>query len=155
MFICTERQRPRLLPQDLKGTRYVSKPVSSDLKSEKEVYHDSSSATSLWDSDVSIGGIFGSLSVKMVSTNHFEDDKEDTFEFEELIQSDSDPWIIHLNTFCDTRFEPRESPIEDKVTQRNLGDEANPKPIFISESLSPSEKEDLIRCIREYIDVFA
>ena len=37
----------------------------------------------------------------------------------------------------------------------NLGDEANPKPIFISESLSPSEKEDLISLVREYIDVFA
>jgi len=34
-------------------------------------------------------------------------------------------------------------------------DEANPKPIFISESLSPSEKEDLISLVWEYIDVFA
>jgi len=40
------------------------------------------------------------------------------------------------------------------VTQKNLGDEANPKPIFISESLSPSEKEDLIHLIQEYKDVF-
>jgi len=40
------------------------------------------------------------------------------------------------------------------VTQINLGDEANPKPIFMSESLSPFEKEDLIQLIREYIDVF-
>jgi len=41
------------------------------------------------------------------------------------------------------------------VTQINLENEANPKPIFISESLSPSEKEDLIHLIREYKDVFA
>jgi len=41
------------------------------------------------------------------------------------------------------------------VTQINLGDEANPKPIFISESLSPPEKEDLIRLMREFVDVFA
>jgi len=41
------------------------------------------------------------------------------------------------------------------VTQINLGDEANPKPIFISESLSPSKKEDLEYLIQEYIDVFA
>jgi len=40
------------------------------------------------------------------------------------------------------------------VTQINLGDEANPKNIFISESLSPSEKEDLKHLIREFIDVF-
>jgi len=52
-------------------------------------------------------------------------------------------------------FEQCEPPTEDKVTQVNLRDEANPKPIFISESLSPSEKEDLIHLIREYIDVFA
>ena len=32
---------------------------------------------------------------------------------------------------------------------------ANPKPIFRSESLSPSEKEDLIHLIREYKDIFA
>ena len=45
--------------------------------------------------------------------------------------------------------------MEDKVVQINLGDEANPKPIFISEGLSPSEKKDLISLVQEYIDVFA
>jgi len=55
------------------------------LNLKKEVDHDSSSATSLWDSDVSIGDIFGSLSVNMVSTSHVGVDEEDTFESEELI----------------------------------------------------------------------
>jgi len=73
-------------------------PVSSDSESEEEVYPDSSSATSSWDSDVSVGDIFESLLVNIVSTSHFEDDGEDTFKSEELIQSDSDPWIKHLNT---------------------------------------------------------
>jgi len=45
----------------------------------------------LWDSDVSIGDIFRSLSKDMISAGHLEDDKEDTFESEELIQLDSDP----------------------------------------------------------------
>src|SRR3954469_14342720 len=36
-----------------------------------------------------------------------------------------------------------------------MGDEANPKPIYISDTLSPEEKADLIALIREYIDVFA
>jgi len=72
-----------------------------------------------------------------------------------MIQSDSDPWIKHLKLSWDIRFEQHEPPTEDKVTQINLGDEANPKPIFISESLSPSEKEDLISLVWEYIDVFA
>jgi len=123
-----------------RGLGYVSTPSSSNPESEKEVYHDSSSATSSWDSDVSIGDTFGSLSVNMISISHLKENGEDTFESEELIQSVSDPWNKHLNTLWDTRFEQREPPIEDKVTQINLGDEANPKPIFISESLSPFKK---------------
>ena len=73
-----------------RGLDYVSIPVASDLESEKEVCHDSSSATLSWDSDFSIGDIFRNLSVNMVSTSHLEDE-EDTNESEELIQSDSDP----------------------------------------------------------------
>ena len=70
---------------------YVNTPVSSDPKSDKEVYHDSLSATSSWDSDVNVSNIFESLSVNMVSASHLEDDREDIFKPEELIQSDSDP----------------------------------------------------------------
>ena len=51
----------------------------------------------------------------MVLTSHLEDDGKDTFEFEELIQSDSDLWIKHLNTLWDMRFEQYEPPTEDKV----------------------------------------
>ena len=45
--------------------------------------------------------------------------------------------------------------MKDKVTQINLGDKADPRPIFISESLSSSKREDLISLVRKYIDVFA
>jgi len=72
-----------------------------------------------------------------------------------MIQSDIDPWIKHLNTLCDMRFEQLELPTEDKMVQINLRDEANPKPMFMSKSLSPSEKKDLIHIIQVYIDVFA
>ena len=53
------------------------------------------------------------------------------------------------------RFEQREPPTEDKVIQVNLGSQDHPKPIFLSESLSLTEREELIVLIREYIDVFA
>ena len=53
------------------------------------------------------------------------------------------------------RFEQREPPTEDKVIQVDVGDKDHPKPIFISESLSPQEKEEYMSLIREYIDVFA
>ena len=69
--------------------------------------------------------------MNMVSTSHLEDDGEDTLKSEDLIQSDSDPWIKHLNTLWDICFEQRKSPIKDKVIQINLESEANPKPIFI------------------------
>jgi len=132
-----------------RGLGFVSTPISSPSESEESLYHDYSSDTSSYESDVSIGNLFGELSVNMISTNHLEDRDEET------IQSDIDPWIKHLNTLWDIRFEQREPPMEDKITQINLGDETNPKPNFISESLSPSEKEDLISLVREYINVFA
>ena len=59
------------------------------------------------------------------------------------------------DTLWDIRFEQCEPPTDDKVIQINLGNETNPKPIFISESLSPSEKEDLVSLVREYINIFA
>jgi len=96
-----------------------------------------------------IGTIFRNLSVNMVSTSHLKEEDE------EMIQSDTDPWIKHLNTFWDINFEQCERPIEDKVVQNNLRSEANPKLIFVSKSLSLSEKEDLIHLIREYIVIFA
>jgi len=88
----------------------------------------------MWDSDVKVDVIFESLSVNIISASHLEDDGEDIIEFEELIQLDSESWLN--NTLRTMR------PTEDKVIQINLGDEANSKPIFISESLSPFEKED-------------
>ena len=66
-----------------------------------------------------------------------------------------DPWVHHLNMQYGDMFEQREPPTEDKIVQINMGDEANPKPIFISDSLPSNEKEELIALIREYIDVFA
>jgi len=90
-------------------------------------------STIIWDSDVSISDIFRSLSVNMVSASYLEDDGEDTFEPEELIQSNSDPWIKHLNTLWDTHFGQREPPTEDKRTQVNLGDKAYPKPLHKGE----------------------
>jgi len=41
------------------------------------------------------------------------------------------------------------------VFQVNLGSRDHLKLIFISESLSPTEKEELIVLVRGYIDVFA
>ena len=52
----------------------------------------------------------------MTSTTHLEDGDE------EVIQSDTDSWIKHLNILWDIRFKQREPPTEDKVTQINLRD---------------------------------
>ena len=109
-----------------KGLGYVSTLVSLDPEPEEEVYRDNLSAISSWNSDISVGNIFKSLSVNMVSSSHLEDDRENTFKSKELIQSDSNPWIKHLNNLWNIRFEQRKPPTEDKVTQVNLKDEANP-----------------------------
>jgi len=60
-----------------------------------------------------------------------------------------------LDLQWEKRFKLCEPPTEDKVMQVNLGSQDHPKPIFISESLSLTEKEELIILLKEYIDVFA
>ena len=45
-------------------------------------------------SDISVSATFEDLSVNMVSTSDMEDEYED----EEVIQSDTYPWIKYLNT---------------------------------------------------------
>ena len=46
-------------------------------------------------------------------------------------------------------------PTEDRVIQVDVGSQDHPKTISISESLSLTEREELIALIPEYIDVFA
>jgi len=82
---------PNYYHKTLRGLGYISTPIPSTSESEESLYHDHSSCTSSWESDVSVGGIFKELSVNMVSTSHPEEE-------DEMIQSDTDPLIKHLNT---------------------------------------------------------
>src|SRR5436189_247190 len=118
------------------------------------VSRDYSSSTSSWESDISIGGLFEGLSINMVSASPLED-LEDMVCDDSLLEEDNDPWIRHLNTLWDIRFKQREPPTDDKLLKIDLGDGLTPKPIFVGEGLSPEEREDLIKLIREYIDVFS
>src|SRR3954466_16044499 len=147
------RQRWRFAtPAALRPPRigYSFTPDQSDVDSNPLSRYDHSSDTSPFNSDISIGTLFEPVSVNMASAQPEPDDDEI-----ELIDTEDDPWIRHLNMLWDIRFEQRESPTDDALLQVNMGDEANPKPIYISDTLSPSEKDDLIALIREYIDVFA
>ena len=63
----------------------MTTPSPSDFKSKESLYHDYSSSTSPWESDVSLGIIFENISVNMVLTGYLEDKDE------EMIQSDTDP----------------------------------------------------------------
>jgi len=101
---------PDYYHQTRRGLSYVATPILSASESEELLYHNHSSGTSLWELDVSVGDIFKDFSVNMVSTSHPEDGDE------VMIQSDIDPWIKHLNTPWDIRFEQRESLTEDKLT---------------------------------------
>ena len=97
-----------------------------------------------WDSDVSVGTMFEKLTVNMTSSGQLE-----------LAEAtDEKPWAQQLDFQWEKRFEQREPSTEDKVIQVNLGSQDHPKPICISESLSLTEREELIVLVREYIDVF-
>jgi len=71
-----------------RGLGYILTQIPSTES--EESYHDHSSGTSSWESDVGVGGIFKELSVNMVSTSHAEE--------EVMIQSNTYPWIKHLNS---------------------------------------------------------
>ena len=112
-------------------------PIPSAPDSKESLYHNHSSGISPWESNVSVGNIFKELAVNIVSISHPEDGDE------VMIQSDTDPWIKHLNALWEIHFEQCKPHTEDRVIQINLGDEANPKPIFISCLLytSPSPRD--------------
>src|SRR5204863_6478889 len=133
-----------------RGLWYSSTPNQSDVDSNPlaRFYH--SYDTSSFNSDVSVGTLFEPVLVNMVSAQPEPDDDEI-----ELIDTEDDPRIRHLNMLWDIRIEQREPPTDDALLQVNMGDKANPKPIYISDTLSQDEKADLIALTREYIDVFA
>lgn len=56
--------------------------------------------------------------------------------------------------------EPRENlkpvpPTDDEVRQVDLGTEGDPRPIFLSASLSSEEAEQYVQLLKEYLDIFA
>src|SRR3954462_13892510 len=134
--------------KDHRGLGYSTTSDQSDVDSNPLARYDHSSDTSSFNSDVSIGTLFEPVSVNMISAQPEPDDDEI-----ELIGTEDDPWIKHLNMLWDIRFEQREPPTDDAPLQVNMGDEANLKPIHISDAHSQEEKADLIALIREYIDV--
>ena len=81
----------------------------------------------------------------MTSSNHLEP----------VEAIDIEPWAQQLDFQWEKQFELWELPTEDMVIQVNLGSQDHPKPIFISESLSLTERQELIVLVREYNDVFA
>ena len=64
-------------------------------------------------------------------------------------------WAQQLDLQWEKRFEQRDPPTEDKVIQIDVDDQKHSKLISISESLSPTEKQDVVSLIKEFIDVFA
>lgn len=97
-------------------------------------------------SDGSISSIFHALVANMVSAEH-EDGEEPINLYDEF-------WVKHMDTLWNVRFEQRDLPTEDKITQINMETEENPKPIFISETLTTAEREDFVALIWEYIGIF-
>src|SRR3954469_23206716 len=136
--------------KDHRGLGYSFTPDQSDVNSNLLSRYDHSSDTSYFNSDISVGTLFEPVSVNMVSAQPEANDDEIG-----LIDTEDDPWIRHLNMLWDTRFEQREPPTDDILLQVNMGDKTNLKPIYISETLSPDERADLIALIKEYVDVFA
>src|SRR4051812_22700677 len=107
----------------------------SDVDTNPLARYDNSTDTSSFNSDVSVSTLFEPISDNMASAQLERNDDEI-----ELIDTEDDPWIRHLNMLWDIRFEQREPSTDDALLQVNMGDEANPKPTYISDTLSQDEK---------------
>lgn len=121
----------------------------SKAKFEEIAQVEGNSDTPNQDFDISIGSIFQALASYITSID--DDDKES----DELITLQEDSCAKHMDTLWNVQFTQRDPSIEDKVIQINMGTDENLKHIFISETLIPSEKENLVALIREYINIFA
>ena len=92
-----------------------------------------------------MGTLFKELTVNMTSGSQLEPTEA----------TDEEPWAQQLDFQWEKRFEQREPPTEDKVTQVNLDSQDHLRPIFISKSLPLAEREELMILIKEYVDAFA
>jgi len=80
-----------------------------------------------------VGVTFKKLFVNITTTSQVEPE-------EDIEPFDTDPWAQKLDLQWEKHFEQRDPPIEDKVIQIDMGDQAHLKLISISENLSPTEK---------------
>jgi len=124
-----------------RGLGYVTPPLSTSFRSKDNKSIPSRSASSSeWESDVSVGMLLKNLSIKTALIGQLEHEEAiETFNVE--------PWAQQLDFQWEKRFKQREPPTENKVIQVNLGSQDHPKPISISESLSLTEKKELITLV--------
>jgi len=80
-----------------------------------------------------VGVVFKKLFANMTSISQTEKDKD-------IKLFDADSWAQQLDLQWEKRFKQHEPPIEDKVIQVDVGDQAHRKLICISESLSSKNK---------------
>jgi len=80
-----------------------------------------------------VGVVFKNLSANITYISQVKQD-------EDIEPFDTDPWAQQLNLQWEKFFKQHKSPTEDKVVQVDVGDQACPKLISISKSLSPIEK---------------
>ena len=120
-------------------------PPTTVRPKDKKPIPSCSAFSSEWDSDVSVRTLFKELTVNMTSSS----------QLERAEATDEEPWAQQLDLQWEEQFEQCEPPTEDKVIQVNLGNQDHSKPVFISESLSLTEREELMILLKDYIDVFA
>ena len=103
------------------GLGYVTPtpPATVQFKDDEPIPSHSASSSE-WDSDVSAGMMFETLTVNMTSSSQLEPTEA----------TDEEPWAQQLDLQWENRFGQREPPIEDKVIQVNLGSQDTLNPYY-------------------------
>ena len=131
--------------QTHRGLGYTTPSIQSNSESEKSLLSHFSNSSD-WESDISVGVGFKKLFINMTS----------------IVRRNQKRALNHSiliyglnNLIFHGKSALNNATLLHKVIQIDVGDATHPKLISISESLSPTEKQDLISQIKEYIDVFA
>lgn len=100
-----------------------------------------------FDLEFILNDLFKHLLVNMTST--FIDTCDEEYMEDPIL------WAEKMDAQWVIWFKQCEPPTNDQVIQINLGDEQNPKSIFMSENKDQAELQNSIELIRKYMDVLA
>lgn len=76
-----------------------------------------------------------------------------SYSVNELMEIEKD--VEHFDKLIEEQKHRRAKPLKEEITSINLGTNSNPQEVKIGSTLSPQERDEMMKLLREFKDVFA